>query len=30
MKHKLRESGNSPATIDFEAMRLVVSRDERR
>jgi crotonobetaine/carnitine-CoA ligase len=30
MKHKLREAGNTAHTIDFEAMKLVVTRDERR
>jgi crotonobetaine/carnitine-CoA ligase len=30
MKHKLREAGNGPGTIDFEAMNLIVTRQERR
>lgn len=30
MKHKLREAGNSGATIDFEALGLTVGRHERR
>lgn len=30
MKHKLRESGNTSATIDFEALRLRVTKDDRR
>jgi crotonobetaine/carnitine-CoA ligase len=30
MKHKLRDAGNSDATLDFEALGLVVGRDERR
>jgi crotonobetaine/carnitine-CoA ligase len=30
MKHKLREAGNGPATLDFEAMALTVAKEERR
>ncbi len=30
MKHKLREAGNTSATIDFEALGLVVARSQRR
>jgi crotonobetaine/carnitine-CoA ligase len=30
MKHKLREAGNTAATIDFEAMKLTVNKGERR
>jgi crotonobetaine/carnitine-CoA ligase len=30
MKHKLREAGNGPDTLDFEAMALTVSKEERR
>lgn len=30
MKHKLREAGNAPGTLDFEAMAMTVARQERR
>jgi hypothetical protein len=30
MKHKLREAGNGPNTWDFDAMGLIVHKDERR
>jgi hypothetical protein len=30
MKHKLREAGNGPDTLDFEAMSLIVTKEARR